>query len=299
MYGRTIRVQPRTIRPHLGPFGASRRTVRICCGPSAILRRTVRIWHEPADVLCRTIRLYTSPRADRPSRAIYDRSVRVQPWTIRPDRGPSSSLRQMVWVRDCSGSTIYGWTIWIYLRTVWPGRGPSGLLRTPDRPDMCTQSRELRNTHSSHILCNYIMVPHQQHIIIMPYHLMGIGLNIVRPQESLRGIGQELVTLIGHLTHTSNTPGRKADRVMSDNLRFPPTNSMDGRQTWRRGSETRKPGCSGTNSVLVCQVQGNRIESLIATDSTPCHIHRELEYQTSLNFLVKVGKAHMNILANS
>jgi hypothetical protein len=72
------------------------------------------------------------------------------------------------------------------------------------------------------------MVPHQQHIIIMPYHLMDIGLNTVRPQESLRGIGQELVTLIRHLTHTSNTTGRKTDRVMSGNLRFPPTNSMDG-----------------------------------------------------------------------
>jgi hypothetical protein len=73
----------------------------------------------------------------------------------------------------------------------------------------------------------------------MPYHLMDIRLNTVRPQESLRGIGQELVTLIGHLAHTSNIPGRKADRVMSGNLRFPPTNSMDDRQTWRRGSETR------------------------------------------------------------
>jgi hypothetical protein len=73
----------------------------------------------------------------------------------------------------------------------------------------------------------------------MPYHLMDIGLNIVRPQESLRGIEQELVTLIGHLTHTSNTPGRKADKVMSGNLRFPPTKSMDGCQTWRGGSKTR------------------------------------------------------------
>jgi hypothetical protein len=44
---------------------------------------------------------------------------------------------------------------------------------------------------------------------------------------------------------------------------------------------------------------GNRIRSLIATNSTPYHIHRELEYHTSLNFLVKVGKAHTNILANS
>jgi hypothetical protein len=83
------------------------------------------------------------------------------------------------------------------------------------------------------------MVPHEQHIIIIPYHLMDIGLNTVLPQGSLRGIGQELVTLIGHLAHTSNIPGRKADRMMSGNLRFPPTNSMDGNQIWRRGSETR------------------------------------------------------------
>jgi hypothetical protein len=114
--------------------------VRICCGPSAILRRTVRIWHEPTDVLCQTIRLYTSPRADCPSRTIYDRSVRVQPWTIRPDCGPSSSLRQVVWVRDYPCSTIYGWTIWIYLRTIWPGRGPSGLLRRTVR--ICVRRAE-------------------------------------------------------------------------------------------------------------------------------------------------------------
>jgi hypothetical protein len=94
---------------------------------------------------------------------------------------------------------------------------------------MRMQNRKLCNTHSSHTHRSNIMVPHQQHIIIMPYHLMDIGLNTVRPQESLRGIGQELVTLIGHLTHTSNTPRRKADRVMLGNLRFPPTNSMDGR----------------------------------------------------------------------
>jgi hypothetical protein len=117
VHGRTTRVQPRTIRPHHGLSGASRRTVRICCGPSAILHRTVRIWHEPTDILRRTIRLYTSPRADCLSRAIYDRSIRIQPWTIRPDRGPSSSLRQTVWVRDYPRSTIYGWTIRIYLQT--------------------------------------------------------------------------------------------------------------------------------------------------------------------------------------
>jgi hypothetical protein len=93
VHGRTIRVKLRTIRPHHGPSGASRRTVRICYGSSAILRRTIRIWHEPTGILRRTIRLYTSPRADRPSRAIYDRSVWVQPWTIQPNRGPSSSLQ--------------------------------------------------------------------------------------------------------------------------------------------------------------------------------------------------------------
>jgi hypothetical protein len=129
VHGRTIRVQPRTIRPHHGPSDTSRRTVWICRGPSAILRRTVRIWHESTDVLRRTIRLYMSPRADCPSRVIYDRSVRVQPWTIRTDRGPSSSLRQTVWVRDYPRNTLYSWAFRIYLRTVWPGRGPSDLLR--------------------------------------------------------------------------------------------------------------------------------------------------------------------------
>jgi hypothetical protein len=39
-------------------------------------------------------------------------------------------------------------------------------------------------------------------------------------------------------THTSDIPG-KADRVMSGNLRFPPTNLMGGRQTWRRGLEMK------------------------------------------------------------
>jgi hypothetical protein len=73
----------------------------------------------------------------------------------------------------------------------------------------------------------------------MPYHLMDTWLNNVRTLEILRGTGQELVTLIGHLTCTSEVPGRKVDRVMSGNLSFPPTNLMDGRQTWRRGSETR------------------------------------------------------------
>jgi hypothetical protein len=108
---------------------------------------------------------------------------------------------------------------------------------TPDRPGMRTQNQELHNRSHTHRSSN--MVPHQQHTITMPCHLMDIGLNIVRPLESLRGIGQELVTLIGHLTHTSDIPGRKADRVMSGNLRFPPTNLMGGHQTWRGGLEMR------------------------------------------------------------
>jgi hypothetical protein len=105
---------------HAGPSGYVANRPPSYVGPSGygMNRSTLR----------RTIRLYTSPRAGCPSRAIYDRSVRVQPWTIRPDRGPSSSLRHTVWVRDYPRSTIYDWTIRIYLRTVWPGRGPSGLL---------------------------------------------------------------------------------------------------------------------------------------------------------------------------
>jgi hypothetical protein len=142
VHGRTIRVQPRTIRPHHGPSDTLRRTiwicrgpsgtlcrtVRICCGSSAILRRTVRIWYEPTSVLRQTVRLYMSPRVDRPSRAIYDRIIRIQPWTIRPDRKPSSPLRWTVQVRDYPGSTIYGWTVRTHLRAVLPGCGPSDPL---------------------------------------------------------------------------------------------------------------------------------------------------------------------------
>jgi hypothetical protein len=61
---------------------------------------------------------------------------------------------------------------------------------------------------------------------------MDTGLNILRPPENLRNIEQEVVTLIGHLTHISDIPGRKADRMMSGNQRFPPTNLMEGHQTW-------------------------------------------------------------------
>jgi hypothetical protein len=151
VHDRIIRVQPRTIRHHHGPSGILRRTIwicrgpsgtlcraiRICRGPSDILRRIVRIWHEPTDVLRRAVRLYTSPRADYPSRAIYDRTVRVQPWTIQPDRGPSSPLRRTVRVRDYLDSTIYDWTVQIYLWTVWPCRGPSGPLRRTVRACVC------------------------------------------------------------------------------------------------------------------------------------------------------------------
>jgi hypothetical protein len=48
----------------------------------------------------------------------------------------------------------------------------------------------------------------------MPYHLMDIGLNILRPPENLRDIGYEVVTLIGYLTHISDNPRRKAGRMM-------------------------------------------------------------------------------------
>jgi hypothetical protein len=38
-----------------------------------------------------------------------------------------------------------------------------------------------------------------------------------------------VVALIGHLAHISDIPGRKADRMMLGNMRFPPTNLMGGR----------------------------------------------------------------------
>jgi hypothetical protein len=70
-------------------------------------------------------------------------------------------------------------------------------------------------------------------------HLMNIELNILRPPESLRDVKEEVVALIGHQAHNSNIPGRKADKMMLGNLRFPPTNLMKGHQTWCKESGTR------------------------------------------------------------
>jgi hypothetical protein len=55
--------------------------------------------------------------------------------------------------------------------------------------------------------------------------------NILRPPESLRDIEQEVVALVGPNTHLGH-PWEENDRMMTGNLRFPPTNLMDGRQTW-------------------------------------------------------------------
>jgi hypothetical protein len=73
----------------------------------------------------------------------------------------------------------------------------------------------------------------------MPGHLMNIRLNILRPPESLRDIEQEVVALIGHLAHISDIPRRKADKMMSGNLRFPPTNLMESHQTWWKELDMR------------------------------------------------------------
>jgi hypothetical protein len=82
VHGRIIRVQPRTIGP--------------CRGPSGTLCRTVRICHGLTDVFHWTVRFYKSPRVDCLSHAVHDRIIRVQPWTIRPDRGPSDPLQWTV-----------------------------------------------------------------------------------------------------------------------------------------------------------------------------------------------------------
>jgi hypothetical protein len=68
---------------------------------------------------------------------------------------------------------------------------------------------------------------------------MYTGLNILRPPENPRDIEQEVVALIGHLTYISDIPGRKVDKMMSSNLRFPPKNLMNGRQTWWKNLGTR------------------------------------------------------------
>jgi hypothetical protein len=73
----------------------------------------------------------------------------------------------------------------------------------------------------------------------MSCHLMYTGPNILRPPENPRDIEQEVVALIGHLTHISDIPVRKADIMISGNLRFPPTNLMDGH---RRGGKNKGRG---------------------------------------------------------
>jgi hypothetical protein len=54
-------------------------TIGICHGPFGTLHQTVRICHGSTDVFRWTVRLYTSPRADRPSRAIHTGSSRYNP----------------------------------------------------------------------------------------------------------------------------------------------------------------------------------------------------------------------------
>jgi hypothetical protein len=54
-------------------------------------------------------------------------------------------------------------------------------------------------------------------------------LNILQPLKNPTDIEEEMA-LIGHLTHISDIPRRKADRMMLGNLRFSPTNLMDGCQ---------------------------------------------------------------------
>jgi hypothetical protein len=68
---------------------------------------------------------------------------------------------------------------------------------------------------------------------------MDTWLNILRPPESLRDVEQEVVALIGHLTHISDIPKGKADKMMLGNLRFPPTNLMEDRQAWWKELGTR------------------------------------------------------------
>jgi hypothetical protein len=164
-------------------------------------------------------------------------------WTVRPHANPRP---------DHPGHTTHNRTILVQPPTIWPGRGLYGPSRV-NRPGLRTQNQELHNMRSPRTHRNLTTVPHRQHIITMTCHFMRTGLNILQPPESPRDIGQEVVALIGHLTHISNIPRRKADRMMSGNLRFPPTNLMDSHQTWWKRLGMRYPGCSETNSVLVCQ----------------------------------------------
>jgi hypothetical protein len=68
---------------------------------------------------------------------------------------------------------------------------------------------------------------------------MNTGMNILWPPKSLRDIEQEVVALIGQLAHILDIHGRKDDIMMSGNLRFPPTNLMEGRHMWGKELGTR------------------------------------------------------------
>jgi hypothetical protein len=147
---------------------------------------TVRLHHGPSNIFCWIVRPYTGSRGDDSGDAIYDGTIQVYPWNIWLGCGPSDPLSQTVWVHvhRTRGYTIY--------------------------------------MHSFHTHRSSTTLPHQQHIITMPCHLMCLGMNILRPPQIPRDIGQEGVALIGHLTHILNIPGRKADKIMSDNLKFSP-----------------------------------------------------------------------------
>jgi hypothetical protein len=55
------------------------------------------------------------------------------------------------------------------------------------------------------------------------------------PERYRAGAGDINMTPSTHLRH----PGRKDDRILLGNLRFPPTNLMEGRQIWWKESGTR------------------------------------------------------------
>jgi hypothetical protein len=78
------------------------------------------------------------------------------------------------------------------------------------------QNQGLHKTHSFYTHRRITTLPHQQHIITMSCHLICPGTNILLPPESPRDIGQKRVALIAHLTHILDIPGRKADKMMSD-----------------------------------------------------------------------------------
>jgi hypothetical protein len=68
---------------------------------------------------------------------------------------------------------------------------------------------------------------------------MYIGLNIFQPPENPKDIGQEVVALIGHITHISDIPWRKADKMMSGNIRFSLSKLNGCHQTWWKRLGTR------------------------------------------------------------